>query len=74
MKDGSLYNKDEYDENGNKNKPIQKIDYAIKEVIYYKKNKYYNLTGTIKVAYERRQRTETTKETVDHDSLNSILR
>ena len=71
---GLWHNEDEYDETGNKVKTTQMIDDDITEIIHYKYDKYSNLTESLRVSYEDGKESGTTKETVEYDAKNSILR
>jgi hypothetical protein len=71
---GLWHNEDEYDESGNKVKTTQMVDDETTEIIHYKYDKYSNLTETLRVSYADGKESGTTKETVEYDVQNSVLR
>jgi hypothetical protein len=65
---------DEFDDKGNKIKTTQLAGEEITQVITYSYDKNSNLTETKKVSYHEGKETSTSKEVLEYDSHNNLLK
>ena len=71
---GLWTNEDEFDDKGNKIKTTQMAGDEITQIITYSYDKRSNLTETKKVSYHDGKETGTSKEVIEYDSYNNILK
>jgi len=71
---GLWTNEDEFDDKGNKIKTTQLAGEEITQVITYSYDKKSNLTETKKVSYNEGKETSTSKEVLEYDRHNNLLK